>query len=123
MKKYEKVRREDYEAWYRDNRDYRERVRADESRLAYHLMPETGWLNDPNGSASFRDCTIFIINIHPLSPQGRLSSGVTIPHGISFIINRRSRRFFRTRTWMPMAYIPVLLMWRIRPSTIFTQAM
>ena len=40
MKKYEKVLREDYEAWYRDNRDYRERVRADESRLAYHLMPE-----------------------------------------------------------------------------------
>ena len=52
MKKYEKVRREDYEAWYRDNRDYRERVRADESRLAYHLMPETGWLNDPNGLLS-----------------------------------------------------------------------
>lgn len=123
MKKYEKVRREDYEAWYRDNRDYRERVRADESRLAYHLMPETGWLNDPNGLCQFQGLYHIYYQYTPFEPTGRLSSGVTIPHGISFIINRRSRRFFRTRTWMPMAYIPVLLMWRIRPSTIFTQAM
>ena len=54
MKKYEKVRREDYEAWYRKNREYRERVKADDRRLAYHLMPETGWLNDPNGLCQFQ---------------------------------------------------------------------
>ena len=81
------------------------------------------WLNVKPVSYThlFRDCTIFIISIHPLSPQGRLSSGVTIPPGISSIINRRSRCFFRIRTWTPMAYIPVQLMWRTKPSTIFTQ--
>lgn len=51
MKKYQKVYREMYEQWYRENQAYRGQVAADENRLAYHLMPETGWLNDPNGCA------------------------------------------------------------------------
>ena len=66
MKKYEKVLREDYEAWYRDNRDYRERVRADESRLAYHLMPETGWLNDPNGLCQFAGTVPYLLSVYTL---------------------------------------------------------
>ena len=49
FKKYEKVFREDYEKWYRANEAYRNEVKADPDRLSYHLMPETGWLNDPNG--------------------------------------------------------------------------
>ena len=72
MKKYEKVRREDYEAWYRDNRDYRERVRADESRLAYHLMPETGWLNDPNGLCQFQGLYHIYYQYTPFEPTGEI---------------------------------------------------
>ena len=72
MKKYEKVLREDYEAWYRDNRDYRERVRADESRLAYHLMPETGWLNDPNGLCQFQGLYHIYYQYTPFEPTGEI---------------------------------------------------
>ena len=49
MKKYHKVNKEDYEKWYGEHKAYRDRVKSDPNRLAYHLMPETGWLNDPNG--------------------------------------------------------------------------
>ncbi len=101
MKKYEKVLREDYEAWYRDTGITGKGVRADESRLAYHLMPENRRLNDPPMALPVWDCTIFIISIHPLSPQGRLSSGVTIPHGIFIHYVREEPALFRTRTWMP----------------------
>ena len=54
FKKYEKVFREDYEKWYRANEAYRNKVKADPDRLSYHLMPETGWLNDPNGLCQFK---------------------------------------------------------------------
>ncbi len=49
IEKYHKVTREDYEEWYKENEGLREAVGREEHRLAYHLMPETGWLNDPNG--------------------------------------------------------------------------
>lgn len=123
MKKYEKVRREDYEAWYRDNREYRERVRADESRLAYHLMPETGWMNDPNGLCQFQGLYHIYYQYTPFEPTGeiKLWGHYTTRDFIHY--KQEEPALFRTRTWMPMAYIPVLLMWRIRPSIIFTQAM
>lgn len=69
MKKYEKVRREDYEAWYRKNREYRERVKADDRRLAYHLMPETGWLNDPNGLCQFQGLYHIYYQYTPCDPR------------------------------------------------------
>ena len=49
MKKYEKVFQKDYETWYGENEAYRKQVAEDPDRLAFHLMPETGWMNDPNG--------------------------------------------------------------------------
>ena len=72
MKKYEKVRREDYEAWYRENREYREMVKADDSRLAYHLMPETGWLNDPNGLCQFQGLYHIYYQYTPFEPTGEI---------------------------------------------------
>ena len=49
FEKYKKVYKADYEKWYKENEAYRERVAADQDRLKFHLMPKTGWLNDPNG--------------------------------------------------------------------------
>ena len=49
MEKYHKVFRKDYEEWYQENQEYRELTASDPRRLRFHLMPETGWLNDPNG--------------------------------------------------------------------------
>ena len=49
IEKYHKVTREDYERWYEENQALREQVGREPHRLRYHLMPETGWVNDPNG--------------------------------------------------------------------------
>ena len=54
MKKYEKVFQKDYETWYGENEAYRKQVAEDPERLAFHLMPETGWMNDPNGLCQFK---------------------------------------------------------------------
>lgn len=36
----------------------------DEYRLNYHLMPPTGWLNDPMDYVSLKGFIIFTINMH-----------------------------------------------------------
>ncbi|MGN0159272.1 MAG: glycoside hydrolase family 32 protein [Brotaphodocola sp.] len=49
FQKYEKVFRNDYLKWYHENEAYRKQVEQDPRRLHFHLMPKTGWMNDPNG--------------------------------------------------------------------------
>lgn len=41
--------REDYQKEYGTHQKMRDHVREDQHRLQYHLMPPTGFLNDPNG--------------------------------------------------------------------------
>ena len=72
MKKYEKVKRSDYVQWYRENQAYRDRVRQDKDRLVYHLMPETGWLNDPNGLCQFGGKYHIYYQYTPFEPTGEL---------------------------------------------------
>lgn len=72
MKKYQKVFREDYEQWYGENQAYRDRVAADRYRLAYHLMPETGWLNDPNGLCQKDGVYHIYYQYTPFEPTGEL---------------------------------------------------
>ncbi len=72
MKKYQKVFREDYRQWYRQNRAYREQVAADRDRLAFHLMPETGWLNDPNGLCQVNGTYHIYYQYTPFEPTGEL---------------------------------------------------
>lgn len=72
FKKYEKVFREDYEKWYRANEAYRNEVKADPDRLSYHLMPETGWLNDPNGLCQFKGEYHIYYQYTPFEPTGEL---------------------------------------------------
>ena len=59
FEKYKKVYKADYEKWYKENEAYRQRVAADQDRLKFHLMPKTGWLNDPNGLCQLMGHTIF----------------------------------------------------------------
>ena len=49
IQKYSKVTKEDYRNWYLENGKMRECARSDKKSLKYHLMPASGWLNDPNG--------------------------------------------------------------------------
>lgn len=41
--------KEDYQKEYSEHQDMRDHVQQDQYRLQYHLMPPTGFLNDPNG--------------------------------------------------------------------------
>lgn len=72
MKKYSKVFREDYERWYSENQDYRNRVKASPHRLSYHLMPETGWLNDPNGLCQIDGVYHIYYQYTPFEPTGEI---------------------------------------------------
>lgn len=72
MKKYEKVFKADYEKWYRENQAYREQAAADPDRLRFHLMPETGWLNDPNGLCQFQGEYHIYYQFTPFEPTGEL---------------------------------------------------
>lgn len=72
FKKYEKVLKRDYEKWYKENEDYREQVAKDPRRLHFHLMPETGWLNDPNGLCQFHGVYHIYYQYTPFEPNGEL---------------------------------------------------
>ena len=41
------MNREDYVKQIPDYQYMRETVKKDENRLHFHLMPPTGWMNDP----------------------------------------------------------------------------
>ena len=72
MKKYEKVFQKDYETWYEENEAYRKQVAADPDRLKFHLMPETGWMNDPNGLCQFKGEYHIYYQYTPFEPTGEL---------------------------------------------------
>lgn len=72
LEKYKKVLKEDYDKWYQDNKEYREKVAADPRRLQFHLMPETGWLNDPNGLCQFHGTYHIFYQYTPFEPTGEL---------------------------------------------------
>ena len=68
FEKYKKVYKADYEKWYKENEAYRERVAADQDRLKFHLMPKTGWLNDPNGLCQFNGTYHIYYQCTPFGP-------------------------------------------------------
>ena len=43
------MNREEYFEFINNSKDLRLKVNSDPYRLSFHLMPPTGWLNDPNG--------------------------------------------------------------------------
>lgn len=54
FEKYKPVYREDYTKWIKTQKDEIAKIAKDPKRLTYHLMPEKGWLNDPNGLCQFK---------------------------------------------------------------------
>ena len=74
FEKYKKVYKADYEKWYKENEAYRERVAADPDRLKFHLMPKTGWLNDPNGLCQFNGTYHIYYQYTPFEPTGELKT-------------------------------------------------
>lgn len=72
MKKYKKVTKEEYKSWYGGSQSYRDRVNASPYRLSYHLMPETGWLNDPNGLCQINGVYHIYYQYTPFEPTGEI---------------------------------------------------
>ena len=70
IEKYSRVTREDYEQWFRENASLREKVGRDSLRLRYHLMPETGWLNDPNGLMEWNGTYHIYYQYDPFDAEG-----------------------------------------------------
>lgn len=72
FQKYEKVFAEDYKKWYGENEEYRRQVSADPRRLQFHLMPKTGWMNDPNGLCEKDGVYHIYYQYTPFEPTGEL---------------------------------------------------
>lgn len=72
FEKYKKVFREDYRTWYEENGAYREKAAEDPRRLWFHLMPKTGWMNDPNGLCQFHGTYHIYYQYTPFEPTGEL---------------------------------------------------
>lgn len=72
FKKYNKVLKEDYEKWYAEHENDREAAAKDPMRLKFHLMPKTGWLNDPNGLCQFHGTYHIYYQYTPFEPTGEL---------------------------------------------------
>ncbi len=51
-------------------KDLQEKVKQDPWRLNYHVMPETGWLNDPNGAIQFNGTYHIYYQYVPEDPTG-----------------------------------------------------
>ena len=79
MEKYHKVFRKDYEEWYQENQEYRELTASDPRWLRFHLMPETGWLNDPNGLCQLDGQYHIYYQYTPFEPTG----GKAIPSALT----------------------------------------
>lgn len=55
-----------------ESENFREQVQADHWRLHYHVMPPTGWLNDPNGVCQFRGLYHLFYQYSPIDANGAL---------------------------------------------------
>lgn len=53
-------------------KELKEKIKNDPWRLRFHQMPETGWLNDPNGVVQFQGKYHLYHQYDPISPTGGL---------------------------------------------------
>ncbi len=100
------------------------KISADTWRLNYHLMPETGWMNDPNGLCQFKAWFIFTINMyrkHPMAGTthwGHKTSTdyVTFQEEALFLPNTTMTKTGSTRALLYREHDPFLLYWECQTS-------
>lgn len=63
--------KEEYEAKYHEYKEERKQVQMDPWRLHYHIMPESGWLNDPNGLCQFKGIYHVYYQYSPFDVEGK----------------------------------------------------
>lgn len=57
-------------------------MRKEKYRLQYHLMPPTGWMNDPNGFCYYEEHIISFFSIHQMMCTEEQNIGDIIVLGI-----------------------------------------
>ena len=60
------MNKEIYLEEYPKHKNMRENVKRDKNRLHFHMMPPTGWMNDPNGLCQFHGINHIYFQ-HPVS--------------------------------------------------------
>lgn len=65
------MNQEEYQKKYQEYASQREKVKQDPWRLHYHLMPETGWVNDPNGLCQFKGTYHIYYQYSPFDVEGQ----------------------------------------------------
>lgn len=66
------MNKQQYEVQYKEAASLREQVKQDPWRLQYHLMPESGWLNDPNGLCQFHGTYHVYYQYSPFDVEGKV---------------------------------------------------
>ena len=63
---------EEFREVWEDNKELRELVANDKDRLNYHIMPTSGWVNDPNGLCQFKGIYHIYYQYSPFDVNGKL---------------------------------------------------
>lgn len=63
--------KQEYEVLYEQYQEERNKVAKDPWRLHYHLMPESGWLNDPNGLCQYHGVYHIYYQYSPFDVEGK----------------------------------------------------
>lgn len=86
----------------------RENVKRDKNRLHFHMMPPTGWMNDPNGLCQFHGINHIYFQYTPFLAGWGRSFGDIIRPKTGFITRRRNHSSFQILNGTEMAYTVVL---------------
>lgn len=117
------MNREDYVKQIPDYQYMRETVKKDENRLHFHLMPPTGWMNDPNGLCEFQGIN-HIYFIHPVFGRlGNETMGTLYDNRLDSFSGVRAVPGFRIVTGTETVYTVGRHLWTETKSIIFTPEM
>ena len=117
------MNREDYVKQIPDYQYMRETVKKDENRLHFHLMPPTGWMNDPNGLCEFQGINHIYFQYTRFWQAGERNYGDIIRQQTGFIFRSASRSCFRIVTGTETVYTVGRHLWTETKSIIFTPEM
>lgn len=63
---------EEFREVWEENKELRELAEKDKDRLNYHIMPTSGWVNDPNGLCQFKGVYHIYYQYSPFDVNGKL---------------------------------------------------
>lgn len=63
---------EEFREVWEENKELRELAAKDKDRLNYHIMPTSGWVNDPNGLCQFKGVYHIYYQYSPFDVNGKL---------------------------------------------------